>query len=108
MPGKDPGREAGERNYRYQLESVDVLENGAELHSPMNRRFFNWWQSFAPDLPRYEDYLAFPHPELESNMFRIEVTGPERFRVHGTRQHGQENPWRVKSGVGIFRQYPRK
>ena len=83
MSSRDPGRSAGEKNYRYQLESVEVLENGQAIHSPMIRKYFDWWESFGPCLPSIADFDAFPYPDLEPNLFKVEMLYAGRFRFMG-------------------------
>ncbi|RED52326.1 hypothetical protein [Aestuariispira insulae] len=86
MKSKDPGRKAGEKNYRYQLESVEVLEDASRIQSPMIRKFFNWWRSFGPELPGIDAFDSFPHDELQPNIFRVDVIGEGRF-LFGGRGH---------------------
>lgn len=76
----NPDRQTVERNYHYQLESVQSVKDDEGINSPLIRKCFQWWDGFKPALPTYEAYDAFPHPALGKNMFHVKVLSPSRFQ----------------------------
>lgn len=81
------GNQAGFRDDNLDRIERFEVQDGSSFHSELTALLYNWWRSFAPRLPRVDEFSIAEHPQIAANLFLIRPLGDGRFEY---RLNGEE------------------